>query len=91
MRVYWPELVIGYLLGGSVSGIKSVRGLGAGQRNISAALIVAGQNFDMDVVTYLMVFAVVGLVVLMPLAGELGKRATGTETEGAADVATTST
>jgi hypothetical protein len=29
----------------------------------------------MDVVTYLMVIAVVGLVVLMPLAGELGKRA----------------
>ena len=28
----------------------------------------------MDVVTYLMVIAVVGLVVLMPLAGELGKK-----------------
>jgi predicted Na+-dependent transporter len=68
------SLVIGYLLGGSDSGIKSVMGLGTGQRNISAALVVAGQNFDMDVVTYLMVIAVVGLVVLMPLAGELGKR-----------------
>jgi len=68
-------VVIGYLLGGSDSGIQSVMGLGTGQRNISAALVVAGQNFDMDVVTYLMVIAVVGLVVLMPLAGELGKRA----------------
>ncbi len=68
-------VVIGYLLGGSDSGIRSVMGLGTGQRNISAALVVAGQNFDMDVVTYLMVIAVVGLVVLMPLAGELGKRA----------------
>jgi hypothetical protein len=28
-----------------------------------------------EVVTYLMVIAVVGLVILMPLAGELGKRA----------------
>jgi len=35
---------------------------------------VAGQNFDIDVVTYLMVIAVVGLAVLMPAAGELGKR-----------------
>jgi len=69
------SLLIGYFLGGSESGIKSVMGLGTGQRNISAALVVAGQNFGMDVVTYLMVIAVVGLVVLMPLAGELGKRA----------------
>ena len=37
--------------------------------------MVAGQNIDMNVVTYLMVIAVVGLVVLMPMAGELGKRA----------------
>lgn len=66
---------IGYFLGGSDSGIKSVMGLGAGQRNISAALVVAGQNFDMDVVTYLIVISVVGFLVLMPLAGELGKRA----------------
>ena len=65
---------IGYFLGGSDSGIKNVMGLGAGQRNISAALVVAGQNFDMDVITYLMVISVVGLVILMPLAGELGKR-----------------
>jgi BASS family bile acid:Na+ symporter len=68
------SLVIGYLLGGSGGEIKSVMGLGAGQRNISAALVVAGQNFDMDVITYLMVIAVIGLVILMPAAGELGKR-----------------
>jgi BASS family bile acid:Na+ symporter len=66
--------LIGYFLGGSDSDTKSVMGLGTGQRNISAALVVAGQNFGMNVVTYLMVIAVVGLVVLMPLAGELGKR-----------------
>ncbi len=71
------SLVIGYLLGGSDSGIKSVMGLGTGQRNISAALVVAGQNFGIDVITYLMVIAVVGLVILMPMAGELGKRAKG--------------
>jgi BASS family bile acid:Na+ symporter len=74
-------VLIGYLLGGSDSSIKSVMGLGAGQRNISAALVVAGQNFDLDVITYLMVISVVGLVILMPLAGELGKRVKGTATE----------
>ena len=68
------SLVIGYLLGGSDGGIKSVMGLGAAQRNISAALVVAGQNFDSSVITYLMVMALIGLVILMPAAGELGKR-----------------
>ena len=71
----------GYFLGGSDSSIKSVMGLGTGQRNISAALVVAGQNFDMDVVTYLIVISVIGLVILMPLAGELGKRAGNTPSE----------
>lgn len=68
------SLIIGYFMGGSDGGTRSVMGLGTAQRNISAALVVAGQNFDIDVVTYLMVIAVIGLVVLMPAAGELGKR-----------------
>jgi predicted Na+-dependent transporter len=68
------SLVIGYFLGGSESSTKSVMGLGTAQRNISAALVVAGQNFDTAVITYLIVIAVIGLVVLMPTAGELGKR-----------------
>ena len=67
-------LVAGYLLGGSDPKIRSVMGLGTAQRNISAALVVAGQNFDADVVTYLMVIAVLGLVILMPAAGELELR-----------------
>jgi BASS family bile acid:Na+ symporter len=67
-------LVIGYLLGGSEGRIKSVMGLGTAQRNISAALVVAAQNFDANVITYLMVIALIGLVILMPAAGELGKR-----------------
>ena len=65
------SLVVGYLLGGSD---KSVMGLGTAQRNISAALVVAAQNFSPDVITYLMVIAIIGLIVLMPAAGELGKR-----------------
>ena len=54
-------------------------GLGSGQRNIAAALVVAGQNFDADVITYLMVVAIIGFVVLFPAAGELGKRAKAAE------------
>jgi BASS family bile acid:Na+ symporter len=76
------SLVVGYLLGGSDAGNRSVMGLGAGQRNIAAALVVAGQSFDLDVITYRMVIAVVGLV-LMPLAGELGKRAAAPVSEAA--------
>lgn len=68
------SLIIGYFLGGSDGSIRSVLGLGTAQRNISAALVVAGQNFSSDVITYLMVMAVIGLVVLMPAAGEIGKR-----------------
>ncbi|HRV94418.1 MAG TPA: bile acid:sodium symporter [Anaerolineae bacterium] len=67
--------LVGYLLGGSDGDTKSVMGLGTGQRNISAALVVAGQNFtDPDVLITLIVIAIIGLVILMPIAGELGKR-----------------
>jgi len=70
-------LIIGYLLGGSESRDKSVMGLGTAQRNIAAALVVAAQNFSTDVVTYLMVIAIISLVILMPAGGEIGKRMQG--------------
>jgi BASS family bile acid:Na+ symporter len=76
-------LLIGYLLGGSEAGNKSVMGLGTAQRNISAALVVAAQNFDADVITYLMVVAIIGFVILFPAAGELGKRAAPTASQAA--------
>jgi BASS family bile acid:Na+ symporter len=72
------SLVIGYFLGGSNPRDRSVMGLGTAQRNISAALVVAAQNFTTEVITYLLVLAVIGLVVLMPVAGEIGKRMKGT-------------
>jgi BASS family bile acid:Na+ symporter len=78
-------VLIGFLmgmLGTTDGGIRSVMGLGTAQRNISAALVVGAQNFDSDVITYLMVIAIIGLVVLMPLAGELGKRTKGVGAEG---------
>jgi predicted Na+-dependent transporter len=76
------SLVIGYLLGGSDRGNKSVMGLGTAQRNISAALVVGAQNFNPDVITYLMVIAIIGLVILMLAAGELGKRIKGVTEAG---------
>ena len=76
--------VVGYLLGGPGGDTKVVLGLGTGQRNIAAALVVAGQNFtDPDVLITLIVLAIVGLFILMPLGGEIGKRSqTKTAVEG---------
>ena len=69
------SFVAGYLLGGPGSDTKAVLGLGTGQRNIAAALVVAGQNFsDPQVLVMLIVVAILGLFILMPLGGELGKR-----------------
>lgn len=69
-------LVIGYVSGGSQSGTRSVMGLGTGQRNLSAALVVAAQNFsdDPDVLAFIIAAAIIGLVLLMLTAGELGRR-----------------
>lgn len=68
------SLVIGYLLGGS-GNTRSVVALGTAQRSISAAIVVAAQNFgDPNVLVMIMVMAVIGLVILLPVSGELGKR-----------------
>jgi BASS family bile acid:Na+ symporter len=70
-------LVGGYFSGGSDPGVRSVLGLGTAQRNLAAALIVAAQNFsdDPDVIVFIMVAAILGLILLMAAAGELGRRA----------------
>lgn len=60
---------LGWLLGGPAAGTKSVLALGTAQRNIAAALVVAGQNFsDPKVVVMVVVVAIVGLLLLLPLA-----------------------
>lgn len=68
--------VLGYFLGGSDRGIRSVLGLGTAQRNLSAAMVVAGQNFsdDPDVLVMILVAGLIGLVLLMVIGGELGRR-----------------
>jgi BASS family bile acid:Na+ symporter len=70
-------LAIGLLLGGRDASMRSVMGLGTAQRNLSAAMLVAGTNFsdDPNVLIMVMMFAVIGLTLLMFVGGEMGKRA----------------
>ena len=70
------SFVVGYFGGGSDPGIKSVLGLGTAQRNLSAAFVVALQNFsdNTNVLTMVIVGGMVGLAILMPLAAQLGKK-----------------
>jgi BASS family bile acid:Na+ symporter len=65
---------VGYALGGPSPATRSVLGLGTGQRNIAAALVVAtGNSDDPQVVIMLLVSTLVGLVVLMPAARLLAR------------------
>lgn len=67
---------IGWVLGGPQSDTRGVMALGTAQRNIAAALVVGGQNFnDPRVLVMVVVVAIVGLLLLMPLARHLGKLA----------------
>jgi len=66
---------IGWLLGGPRDDTRRVLGLGTGQRNIAAALVVATQSFsDPKVVVMVIVVAIVGLILLMPFSSSLGRR-----------------
>ena len=70
------SLAVGLLFGGSGAGMRSVMGLGTAQRNLSAAMLVAVQNFsdDPNVLLMVMLVAILGLVLLGIVAGEMGKR-----------------
>jgi predicted Na+-dependent transporter len=69
-------VIIGYLLGGKDRNNKKVLGLGTGQRNLAAAFAIASSNFaaNPEVLIEVMDVAVVGLIILMLIAGELGRR-----------------
>jgi predicted Na+-dependent transporter len=64
----------GYLLGGLGGSNQWVQALGAGQRNIAAAMVVATMNFGNDEIVMVVVFSLITLLVMTPLALELGKR-----------------
>jgi predicted Na+-dependent transporter len=77
---------IGYLLGGPGQDTRAVVSLGTAQRNLAAAMIVAAGNFtDPDVLTVVLIVALIGLVLLMLASGEMGKRAQGSAVAGKAN------
>ena len=68
----------GWVLGGPARDTRQVLALGTAQRNIAAALVVAGQAFtDPNVVVMVVVVAIVGLVVLMGTARLIGRGTAG--------------
>jgi BASS family bile acid:Na+ symporter len=69
------SLAAGYALGGPTPGTRSVLGLGTGQRNVAAALVIATQSFaDPGVVVMLLVSTLAGLVVLLFAARWFARR-----------------
>jgi BASS family bile acid:Na+ symporter len=64
----------GYLLGGLSGSNKWVQALGAGQRNIAAAMVVAVTNFGNEEIVMVVVYSLITLLIMTPLALELGKR-----------------
>lgn len=79
----------GYLFGGPGASMKWVQSLGAGQRNIAAAMVVASLNFseNPNVLVMIIVYSLITMVVMTPLAGELGKRAKAAAANEATDAA----
>lgn len=66
---------IGWVLGGPGDDTRRVLALGTAQRNIAAALVVGSQSFsDPKVVVMVIVVAIVGLIILMPLSRVLANR-----------------
>jgi BASS family bile acid:Na+ symporter len=70
------SLLAGYWLGGPAPATRSVLGLGTGQRNVAAALLIATQNFpdEPGVVVMLLVTTLAGLVILLLAARRFAKR-----------------
>jgi predicted Na+-dependent transporter len=66
-----------------------VQALGAGQRNIAAVMVVATMNFGSDEIVMVVVYSLITLLVMIPLALELGKRHAGgtAESDAATGVA----
>ena len=65
---------IGWLLGATQSDTRGVMALGTAQRNIAAALVVGGQNFnDQKVLVMVVVVAIVGLLLLYAVSALSGE------------------
>jgi BASS family bile acid:Na+ symporter len=70
-------MLTGYFSVGKDKSVKVVSALGAGQRNISAALLVATQNFDNPEITIMLVaVSIFGLFIMLPYAKKMSKTLT---------------
>ena len=69
-------VVSGFVLGGPGGKTRSVLALGTGQRNLAAAFSVAAGSFasQPNVLVFLAGAGLIGMVIMFPLAAELGKR-----------------
>jgi BASS family bile acid:Na+ symporter len=66
------SLAIGFILGGREPAIRNVMGLGTAQRNVSAAIVVAAQNFSgTNTLPFILVAALLFLLILLPTAKRL--------------------
>jgi BASS family bile acid:Na+ symporter len=75
-------VAIGWFLGGANVQTRGVLSLGTAQRNIAAAILVGGQNFDdPKVLVMVVVVAVIGLLTLMPLARLIGAHSAAQEAQ----------
>ncbi len=80
------SVVAGWLMAtGSRSAARKTIGFGTGQRNLAAALLVAGTNFDPDTLVMTMVAALMLTVLLIVAAGEAGKLGDGDSVEAPSD------
>jgi BASS family bile acid:Na+ symporter len=70
-------MVAGYLLGGHDAGTKRTLAMATGQRNLAAAFVVATGSFAdrPTVVVFLAAAGLIAMIMMMPIAGWLGKRA----------------
>jgi BASS family bile acid:Na+ symporter len=80
------SLVAGYALGGPAAQTRSVLGLGTGQRNVAAALLLATQNYadEPGVATMILVTTLAGVVVLLLAARRFARATPSSTTTGAA-------
>ena len=69
------SLAIGLLLGGRDPGVRTAMGLSAGNRNGSAALLVATLNFaGTDTLPFVLVGIALSILILLPAAKLMGAR-----------------
>jgi BASS family bile acid:Na+ symporter len=81
------SVLVGWSLGGPSPQARSVLGLGTGQRNVAAALVLATQNFPNEpgVVVMLIVSTLAGLVVILLSARRFATSASLTRDTGTVD------